>query len=388
MLRQWSLADLRPLGAPMTAEAPLGDRQQQFVAAGTTGDGTRVVAVRGDAVLEWDANGHSALNRGTATVDGLVAIAASPTDDDVIALTNDGRVIPVSRDGPAGEPHPSGVTAPAAIAALGDGTVAVGGRGLAIVDVHTGERRTSRDDLEVVAVATSEDTRDRLAVATSDGQVRVVSSSDLSDTAGPFATGHDELIDLALAPDGSSVAIGNDDDDTSDLTVIDTATGEVRQLAGHGAKVTSVEFSPDGKTLASGSDDRTILLTSTDDWSPLGVLTGHDDLVRHLAFSARGDLLLSASDDGTMRWWDVAAQTAVGLPIRWDPNAFGEVASGADLAASEHGSTIAFWDTEPEAWLRMACSIAPRLLSDAEQRTYFNGRQPPEPCADVAGANR
>jgi WD40 repeat protein len=383
VVRQWNLEDLRPVSAPMTAVPPLGDPQEQVVAAGLTGDGGRVVVVRAGAVLEWDANAHAALTRRIATVDGLAAIAASPAGDDVYAVTTNGDVVAIAPDGASGDPHPSGVAQATTLADLGHGTLAVGGQGLSIVDARTGERRAARDDLTVTALSSSGPAAGRLAVAT-DGEVRILSSADLSDVAGPFAVTGRNVIDVALAPDGSSVAVGTNDPDTSDLTVIDAATGEIRHLDGHAAVVTSVEFSPDGTRLASGSDDRTIILWSTRSWQPTAFLTGHDDLVRHLAFDGSGEMLLSGSDDGTMRWWDIAEQTEIGLPIRWDANQFGDIVAGGHLAASRHGSIIAFWDTTTEAWMQLACSIAPRPLTEAEERVYFRGRPPPDPCADIA----
>jgi WD40 repeat protein len=69
--------------------------------------------------------------------------------------------------------------------------------------------------------------------------------------------GHDYLVTaVAFLPDGKTLASGSDDET---VRVWDAATGEERQkLEGHDYLVTAVAFSPDGKTVASGSWDKTV----------------------------------------------------------------------------------------------------------------------------------
>ncbi|MCP4374167.1 MAG: hypothetical protein GY797_39600, partial [Deltaproteobacteria bacterium] len=75
----------------------------------------------------------------------------------------------------------------------------------------------------------------------------------------------------------------------------------------HTNGVQSAVFSPDGNTLASASDDQTIILWDTStryDPQPLGQpLTGHTNKIRGLAFSPDGNLLASGSDDCTLILW-------------------------------------------------------------------------------------
>ena len=73
----------------------------------------------------------------------------------------------------------------------------------------------------------------------------------------------------------------------------------------HTDSVNSVAFSPDGKTLASGSDDGTIRLWDVKSGRSLRELTGHSDYVMSVAFSPDSKTLASGSEDNTIRLWDV-----------------------------------------------------------------------------------
>jgi tricorn protease-like protein len=83
--------------------------------------------------------------------------------------------------------------------------------------------------------------------------------------------------------------------------------GELRTLTGHQGMVTSVAYSPEGKYVLTGSEDRTLKLWDTASGKEVRTFTGHRGSVTSVAFSPDGTMALSGSGDSTLRLWDVAS---------------------------------------------------------------------------------
>ena len=86
----------------------------------------------------------------------------------------------------------------------------------------------------------------------------------------------------------------------------------------HGNWVTRCVFSPDGRRLATASQDRTAQVWDAATGRPAGAPLRHADWVNHAAFSADGRWLVTASQDGTARFWDVATGRPAGELLRHD----------------------------------------------------------------------
>ena len=79
----------------------------------------------------------------------------------------------------------------------------------------------------------------------------------------------------------------------------------VRIFEGHKSGITSLSFSPDGRYLASGSEDRYIKVWDLRTSKLLANCFGHCDTVNDLCFNNDGSNLISASQDKSIKFWDM-----------------------------------------------------------------------------------
>ena len=83
----------------------------------------------------------------------------------------------------------------------------------------------------------------------------------------------------------------------------DFALTHVADLVGHTSTVSTLSFTLGGRTLASGSFDRTIVLWDPQTGQERLTLTGHADRLLRVQFTSDGQALISVSRDGAVKRW-------------------------------------------------------------------------------------
>ncbi|MBN3924593.1 serine/threonine-protein kinase [Nostoc sp. NMS4] len=117
--------------------------------------------------------------------------------------------------------------------------------------------------------------------------------------------GHENsVLSVAISPDGKTIASSGDD---RTIKLWNLATGKlISSLNGHSQQVNVVVISPDGKILVSASDDNTIKIWNLATRKQIRTLIGHSDSVHALAISADSKTLVTGSDDNTIKIWNLA----------------------------------------------------------------------------------
>ncbi|MYC77370.1 hypothetical protein F4X10_16525 [Candidatus Poribacteria bacterium] len=154
------------------------------------------------------------------------------------------------------------------------------------------------------------------------------------------------VLAVAFSPDGRTLASGSRN---GKIRLWDTDTGEHKlTLEGHTDGVTCLAFSPDGHTLASGSWDDTIRLWDAKTGQHLQTLEEHTDGVRSVVFSPDGLTLASGGYDNILRLWD--AETGQHKPaLEGHTDYIRSVVFSPDglmLASGSYDRTIRLWDTD------------------------------------------
>jgi WD40 repeat protein len=177
----------------------------------------------------------------------------------------------------------------------------------------------------------------------------------------------------ALNPKTGIVAVGCD---MGPVILFDfDKNREVSTLPGHAGSVQNLAFSPDGRTLAGGSDT-SIILWDVGRRSRIATLNGHSKPVFSLAFSPDGRQLASAGADRNVIIWDVAGKELLGRLRAGSSVLSVSYLSPDTLISGSFDATVRFWDLSAQAWEQRACDIVGPLTMSERFRSLLQAGTP------------
>jgi WD40 repeat protein len=145
--------------------------------------------------------------------------------------------------------------------------------------------------------------------------------------------------------DGRGLAAGSAD---GSIVAFSTKDGDALfTLRGHQGKVQAVSFGPQNAVLASGGEDKQVILWALKDGKPVWKAT-HDDAVSSVAVSPDGKLVASGCRDKSVKLWEAGTgklqetldkQSQHVLGLAWHP--------GGHLLAVTHGGGMVIYPVHP-----------------------------------------
>ncbi|MCB1207970.1 MAG: hypothetical protein KDK97_01525 [Verrucomicrobiales bacterium] len=150
----------------------------------------------------------------------------------------------------------------------------------------------------------------------------------------------DRANSLAFSADGKTLAIGSGEPSRSgDVTLWEVSTGELTQELPeiHIDSVLSIDFSPDGKLLATGGADKAVRVIDLATGKVIKTFEGHTHHVLGIAWRSDGRILSSAGADNAVKVWDWTIGDRRKNVDGWDK----EVTAIRYLGASDTAATSA-----------------------------------------------
>ena len=159
---------------------------------------------------------------------------------------------------------------------------------------------------------------------------------------------------VSFSPDGRLLVSGSED---RTIRLWNTNTRHlIRTITGHTSPVLSVSFSPNGNTIVSGDGGGTIRLWNTTTGHLIRTITGHTDIVYSVSFSSDGRMIASGSEDKDYppvgykhretyqnNHRDIHGQS---IAVSFSPD-------GRMIASGSEDRTIRLWDTSTAQLIRI-----------------------------------
>lgn len=163
----------------------------------------------------------------------------------------------------------------------------------------------------------------------------------------------DKIYSLAWSPDGASLAVGTESGEVFIYPTRPKSEHERRGHESHEHIVWSLCFSPDGRELLSVSQDRVGVMWSVTGAHPPYYLLGHATGLTSGYFDSTGTRIITSSGDGAVRIWD-ASRSHLTHPTLWSDDAYparGYIWAGnaAELAQKKITSPDGAWSAQVQS---------------------------------------
>jgi WD40 repeat protein/DNA-binding SARP family transcriptional activator/tRNA A-37 threonylcarbamoyl transferase component Bud32 len=176
---------------------------------------------------------------------------------------------------------------------------------------------------------------------------------------------------VAFSPDGSLV--GGASEDRAEIWNLRSGLS-VATLEGHESEVRSIDFSPDGKLVVTGSGDGTAKVWDVPSGRLRLTLRGHSAFLWDARFSPDGKLIATAGEDNTARLWDASTGQAI---LKLTGHTFGLTAvafspDGSHLATASGDGTVRVYVLRLDQLMKLAAERVTRGLTNEECRVYLH----------------
>ncbi|PYP87859.1 MAG: hypothetical protein DMG65_16270 [Candidatus Angelobacter sp. Gp1-AA117] len=191
-------------------------------------------------------------------------------------------------------------------------------------------------------------------------------------------TGHSEVNDADLSPDGRFLATAYQD---STVLLWDRTKGTQLRLVGHTKAVQSLQFSHDGATLATASDDTFVKLWDVATGTNRGTIKARQAVTR-VMFSPTDAHVVTHEIDGRVVIWNTAdGKQVFVVPDRQDSTQpepisdFSYVPATGILVTGHENGHIHFWDPqaqhETDRWVHQFSERIRTILPNHDGTQFF-----------------
>ena len=151
-------------------------------------------------------------------------------------------------------------------------------------------------------------------------------------------------LSVEFSPDGTMIVSGSNN---NTIKLWEVSTGRcIKTLKEHLDLVNSVGFSPNGSVIVSGSGDKTVKLWNVSTGDCIKTFRGHSSGVQSAGFSPDGRTIVSGSYDKTVKLWDVSdgkcLETLTGHTF--GVNSVGFSPDGSTIVSGSYDKTVKLWD--------------------------------------------